>query len=264
MFRSLYPLAWTFHKNTSRWIYNLQSPPDTASTEAPLKEYPHAPLLPLPEGRRTEVSLLDAIGSRFSCRQFVDLPLELADLSTLLRHAYGCEGRVFLGELEFLERPVPSGGGLYPLEVYLLARRVESLEPGIYHYAVLPHALEQVRALEIPAKFTADLFLGQPYAAEAAAIVVLSAVPGRSLCKYRDRGYRYILLEAGHVAQNLNLTAAALGLGSFNLGGFFDVDLSTLLDLDAEREVPLYGIAIGVPNSGDRVTLRQPPGMKPD
>jgi len=264
VFRSLYPLAWTFHKNTCRWIYNLQSPPDTASTEAPLKEYPHSPLLSLPEGRRSEVSLLEAIAARFSCRRFVDRPLELADLSTLLRSAYGCAGRVFLGELEFLERPVPSGGGLYPLELYLLARRVESLEPGIYHYAVLPHALEQARALEIPARFTADLFLGQPYAAEAAAIVVLSAVLGRSLWKYGDRGYRYLLLEAGHVAQNLNLTAAALGLGSFNLGGFFDGDLATLLDLDAEQEVPLYAVAVGVRQHGDRVTLRQPPGMKPD
>jgi SagB-type dehydrogenase family enzyme len=93
---------------------------------------------------------------------------------------------------------------------------------------------------------------------DAAVIVVLTTVLERSLWKYGDRGYRYQLLEAGHVAQNLNLVATALGLGSFNIGGFFDSDLANLLGLDIEEEIPLYGIALGTPFTDDRTDLRQP------
>ena len=158
---------------------------------------------------------------------------------------------------------MPSGGGLYPLELYVLARHVTGLTSGVFHYSAISHAAEPVREFSLPDRFLSELFLGQPYVAAAAAIVVVTAVVERSLWKYGDRGYRYILLEAGHAAQNLNLAATALGLGTFNLGGFFDADLAGLLGLDEEFEVPLYGIAIGMPASEDRMELRQPPAWGP-
>jgi SagB-type dehydrogenase family enzyme len=83
-------------------------------------------------------------------------------------------------------------------------------------------------------------------------VVVITAVPGRSLWKYGDRGYRYLLLEAGHAAQNLNLAAVEAGLGCCNLGGFFDEELAGLLLVDTEEEMPLYAVAVGVPASSDR------------
>ena len=73
---------------------------------------------------------------------------------------------------------------------------------------------------------TAEMFLGQPYLSDAAAVVVLTAVVERSLWKYEDRGYRYLLLEAGHVAQNVNLCAHGTRARILNLGGFFDEDVS--------------------------------------
>ncbi len=102
------------------------------------------------------------------------------------------------------------------------------------------------------------MFLGQPYLVQAAAIVVITAVVERSLWKYDDRGYRYIMLEAGHVAQNINLCAAGLGLASLNLGGFFDEDVMALLKLDPDRELVLYGIALGHSEVADRLESRQP------
>ena len=260
MFRKTSPLAWTFHRNTSRWPYNMRAMPDTQGQvlPSPYKEYFNVPVFPLPDSQFPPTTLQQAIAERRSCRRFSSVPLKTLELATLLKAAYGIEGRIFFGDQEFLERPVPSGGGLYPLELYLLVQRAEDFEPGIYHYAVLSHALEQLRALQLPRQFIADLFLGQPYLADAAAIAVLATVLDRSLWKYGDRGYRYILLEAGHVAQNLNLVAAALGLGSFNLGGFFDNDLANLLGLDIEEEVPLYGVALGTPATADRTDLRQP------
>jgi SagB-type dehydrogenase family enzyme len=247
MFRAKYPIAWTFHRNTSRWPSNTQAVLEQTEPEAPFKEYFNAPLIPLPEPQPLSTPLGDTILNRFSCRRFEDAPLKLADLSTLLRLAYGIQDHLLVGDVEFLGRPVPSGGGLYALELYLLARRVEHVAPGIYHYAVLPHALEQMSAAELPQALVADLFMGQPYVADSAVVVILTTVLERSLWKYADRGYRYILFEAGHVAQNFNLIACGLGLGSLNLGGFFDAHLASLLGLDLEQEVPLYGIALGVP-----------------
>src|SRR5262249_16822049 len=251
-------LAWMFHRNTSRWPFNMQAIPDTLGQEAPHKEYVNAPIFSLPEPQFPTTTLKDAISARLSCRRFTDAPLKSLELPSLLKASYGIQSQIFFGDQEFLERLVPSGGGLYPLEIYLLVQHVESLEPGIYHYAVLPHALEQIRSLRLPRRFTSELFMGQPYVSQAAAIVVLAAVIERSLWEYSDRGYRYILLEAGHVAQNLNVVASALGLGSLNLGGFFDSDMASLLGLDIEKEVPLYGVALGALSSDDRTALRQP------
>ena len=70
-------------------------------------------------------------------------------------------------------------------------------------------------------------------------IVFYASVLERSLWKYTDRGYRYVLFEAGHVAQNVNLVVESLGLGSLNLGGFLDDQIAALLELDMDEEVPL-------------------------
>jgi SagB-type dehydrogenase family enzyme len=153
---------------------------------------------------------------------------------------------------------VPSGGGLYPLEQYVIARRIGGLAPGIYHYNVPGHFLECVSEGSMPAKVLSDTFMAQPYVGQSAFVLVLTAVFARSLWKYRDRGYRYMLFEAGHVAQNSNLVAAALGLGALNLGGFFDADLVAYLKLDIEEEAPLYAVAFGRPQDADAELLRVP------
>lgn len=260
MFREKYPLAWTFHRNTSRWPFNMQPLREQTEPEAPFKEYLSAPLFPLPEPQPPTISLGEAITRRASCRRFSATPMPLPALSTLLKLAYGVQDQVFVGEQEFMERPVPSGGGLYPLELYLLVRHVDQIAPGIYHYAPQPHALEQISTTPVPPSLLGDLFMGQPYIGEAAVVLVLTTIVERSLWKYTDRGYRYILFEAGHVAQNVNLVAGGLGLGALNLGGFFDASLAALLGLDLEDEVPLYGMALGVPTTDERNMLRQPVG----
>src|SRR5690606_23135887 len=174
----------------------------------------------------------------------------------------GVIGSVDLGS-EFLERPVPSGGGLYPLELYVLAQAVDGLDGGVYHYAPLGHLLEVVHDHPLPSLLSYELFLGQPYLAHAGALVVVTAVLERSLWKYEDRGYRYVLLEAGHVAQNMSLVAAALGLGCLSLGCFLGVDVEALLRVDRVEEPPLDGIAVGEavePGRAMRRTLAGPDG----
>ncbi len=244
-FRDHNPAAWLFHQNTIRWPFNTLEPDVEAADHAPFKEYPAAPWTALPAPRPLDRLLDAAIRERLSCRSFSPEPLALDGLATMLARSYGVQGVVHFGAREHLERPVPSGGGLYPLEIYPVARRVSGLEAGIYHYAPLAHGLEQLQAVELSAPFVTQVFMNQPYVADAAAIVVLTAVVDRTLHRYGDRGYRYILLEAGHVAQNVVLTAGALGLGALPLGGFFDAWLAEMLGIDLAVEVILYAVAVG-------------------
>jgi SagB-type dehydrogenase family enzyme len=80
---------------------------------------------------------------------------------------------------------------------------------------------------------------------EANVCFVLSAIFQRTRWKYRERTYRYVLLEAGHIAQNLCLAATAMGLGACPVGAFFDDDLNALLELDGRDEAALYIVAVG-------------------
>jgi SagB-type dehydrogenase family enzyme len=257
MFRHDYPVAWIFHRSTSRWLFNVHGL-NTPSHETPLfKEDVEAPIVQLDAPTLPEASFGGVLRQRCSCRQFAPQAIECRQLGTLLQAAYGVLDTVDLWG-EFCERPVPSGGGLYPLELYVLCQRVGGLDGGVYHYVPLGHRLEVVRPHALPTHLISELFLGQPYLVDAAAVVVITAVVQRSLWKYEDRGYRYILLEAGHVAQNLNLCAEALGLASLNLGGFFDEDMMALLKLDQDREIVLYGVAVGKSAVSDRCESRRP------
>jgi SagB-type dehydrogenase family enzyme len=257
MFRDDHPLAWTFHRGTSRWPFNMHGL-NTPERDIPLfKEDFDARTIDLEPPELPRASFASALQRRHSCRQFAERAVERGVIGTLLHGAYGVLDRVDLWG-EFCVRPVPSGGGLYPLELYVIAQRICDLEGGVYHYVPLGHRLEVVRPHPLPSHLTSELFLGQPYLVGAAAIVVITAVVERSLWKYEDRGYRYVVLEAGHVAQNINLGAAALGIASLNLGGFFDEDLMSLLKLDQDREIALYGVALGYPATSDPCEARRP------
>lgn len=252
-------LAWGFHRGTSRWLFN------TAGSESPplrpSREHAVAPFVPLPSGgppEGTPDALAAAIGRRVSCRRFSDAAVPLGDVARLLRLAYGVGRHHAGGPQGMYDRPVPSGGGLYPLEVNLLVRAVDGLVPGVHHFVPTADGVELVREGALPPSLLTYLFMGQPWVPEAAFVVVLSAVPGRSLEKYGDRGYRYLLLEAGHLMQNLNLVGWSLGIGSVNLGGFFDDELAGLLRLDTEQEFCLYASAFGIPDADptDPMALR--------
>ena len=248
------PAAWTYHRATARWLFNASGGGDSPPLR-PGRENGTLPWTRLPDEALLDISFGDAMRGRVSCRAFTADALTLAELAALLRTSYGVETRS--GEL-MPDRPPPSGGGLYPLELTLLVRAVAGLDPGVYHFVPMAGGLEQVQAIMLPRPFLQYLFMGQPWVAEAAVIVVISFAGGRSLTKYGDRGYRYALLEAGHTMQNLNLAVAALGLGVVNMGGFYDDELAVLCGIDIEQEVPLYGCAIGRPDAdpSDRMAMR--------
>lgn len=193
------------------------------------------PPLPLP------MTLEQALRARRSHRDFADSPVSLQELSTLLHVGYGVTFGARDGQ-EF--RSVPSGGALYPLELYVAAAAVEGIERGIHHYDPLrgsigllqgEDGLDRLRAASV-----------YPEVTDAAAVTVLVAgVFWRSRFKYGLRGYRFALLEAGHVVQNLLLAATALGLGSVPLGGYYDRRVDELLQLDGVNDSTIYAACVG-------------------
>ena len=213
--------------------------PDWGRQPPRTKTYPDAARIPLPDPSGWQaLSLERAIESRRSVRDYAAAPLTLDHLSRLLHAAQGItEPRRGL-------RAAPSAGALYPIELYPVVRDVAGLEPGLYHYAVQEHALERVQAGDLHSAVM-QAGLGQSVLGQAAVCFVLSAIFQRTRWKYRERAYRYVLLEAGHVGQNLCLAATGLGLGACTVGAFDDDALNDLLGLDGQEEAALYIIAVG-------------------
>lgn len=242
----------------ARWFHAATSyPPGADPRGASPGHLAAGAVVALPRPGVLACPLEEAIAGRVSCRRFAPAPLSLADVSTLLSAAYGCRGEVSVGGLAFQARPVPSAGAIYPLGIHVIASSVAGVAPGIYRYLPAAHALEGAPA-RLSRDVLSDIFLGQHHATAAGLVAVVTAGLDATLARYGDRGYRYVLLEAGHVAQNLNLASSALGLAGLDLGGFLDRMLGEALGLT--HEVPLYGVAIGHPGTEDRSAVREIPG----
>lgn len=222
------------------------SPDLQLSAARAVKRSLHLPAVPLPPPALPELSLREAIERRLSERAFAGGPLSPAELSALLHAAYGVTHSLQgpAGEAVQPARAVPSGGALFPLEVYVAALRVEGLEPGLYHYDPLRPALETIR-LGVSPETLAELSTYPEIAAACGALFLLAAVFWRTRFKYGLRGYRFALLEAGHVGQNLVLAATGLGLASVPLGGYYDRPTDAFLGLDGVNESTLYTVAVG-------------------
>jgi SagB-type dehydrogenase family enzyme len=203
------------------------------STERSSRTHDHRPGVELPTPRQLRGRLGAVLDRRRSEHGEVLRPIADCELSTLLAASYAADA---------VRRPVPSAGALYPLELYVAALAVSGVEPGVYHYDPFRHRL----ALLGPAPFRE---LGQALVDPglvdvAAAIVVVTAVFWRSRVKYGARGYRFALLEAGHLVQNALLAAADLHLAALPVGGFHDVVLDRVVAADGLDEACLYALVL--------------------
>jgi SagB-type dehydrogenase family enzyme len=206
------------------------------------KTYPDAPQIDLPAPNLATVTTPDlatTILQRRSRRNYnTRTAMPLVQLSQLLHLAQG----ITWDERDF--RTVPSSGALYPLEIYAIVHRVEGLEPGLYHHAIQHHRLEQVKTGDLRQPLI-QAGLNQDFLGESQVCFVVSGLFQRTRWKYHERTYRYVLMEAGHLGQNLYLAATALSLGVCGVGAFFDDPLNQLLDIDGETEAALCLVTVG-------------------
>jgi SagB-type dehydrogenase family enzyme len=191
----------------------------------------------LPQPRKdSSFSVERAIYSRRSVREYQDKDLKLEDVSQLLWAAQGITSRHGL-------RSAPSAGALYPVEIYLVATKVEKLQPGVYKYIPLTHSLRQVLQRDVR-KEVCNAALGQSCVLDASATIIISVVFERVTRKYGQRGIQYTYFEAGCVAENVHLQAESLGIGTVVVGAFYDEKVKQALAMDT-NETPVALMPIG-------------------
>jgi len=196
------------------------------------------PKIALPAPKKDGATSVEkALRERRSIRDFKRDPLSIAEISQILWAAQGVTGS------GGLLRTAPSAGALYPLEVYLVVGNVEGLPEGIYRYR--PEGHEVIRTVEGDKRIALSrAALDQTSVRDAAAVLMVTAVYGRTTAKYGERGIRYVHIEIGHVGQNVCLQAVALNLGGVVVGAFDDLAVKRITKL-MPKEEPLYLIAIG-------------------
>ena len=209
----------------------------------PYKTYPDSVKVVLPslepDGQRT---LDQAFNERKSVRRFRPGPIGLDQLSYLIWASAGIQRT----EQGYEFRTAPSAGALYPIETYIVANQVRDLEPGVYHYGIRNHELERIRFGDLRGPMAAAA-LGQEMCAKAAAVFVWTAIFARAKWKYGNRAYRYVYLDAGHIAGNVALAAVGLGLGTCQVAALYDEEVNALLGVDGENESVVFMTVVGNP-----------------
>ncbi len=216
-----------------------------AAPPPPVKRYPRAPALALPTPS-TSGEFAATLLARRTWRRFAARPVTLADISTLLALTWRIQTwRKVPGRGRLPRKTSPSGGSLHPIELYIVARNVAALAPGIYHYAADRHRLERLRRGATRRQLAAYL-PSQPWYAGASALFVMTAVFPRTQWKYEfPRAYRVVLAEAGHLCQTFCLTATWLRLAPFCTMALADSRIEKDLGVDGITESVIYVAGVG-------------------
>ncbi len=196
----------------------------------------------LPGPDKVESELKKYIDGRTSVREYRKEPISKDELSYLLWCTQGVKEVV--GGMHTL-RTVPSAGARHALETFILVNNVNGLAAGVYRYLALEHKIQEFVMQEAVAEKIAYACFGQDFVKKGAVTFIWVAVSDRMTWRYSERGYRYILLDAGHVCQNLYLAAESIGCGVCAVGAYDDDIINKLLGLDGRSEFVIYIAAAG-------------------
>jgi SagB-type dehydrogenase family enzyme len=207
----------------------------------------------LPQGVPLSLSFEKTVARRRSRRLYTGDPMPLNFLATVLRSAGGTSGHATVTlkqgrECRYNFRTVPSAGGLYPVDIYVAALNVVSLAPGVYRYGSGRHDLVSIEGRDVAEVLAAFCAPETSISIKRAqAIVFLVGQPWKTMRKYGNRGMRFLFLEAGAIAQTLNLAVAALGLGSVDCASVYDDEIHEALAIDGLFRSLLHAVVIGYP-----------------
>ena len=218
----------------------------------PVKRYPGATQVALPAIQRN-AEFPQVLLARRTWRRFSSRPVELSALSTLLGLSFGVQWWVNLRKVGRVAlKTSPSGGARHPIEIYVLARRVAGLRPGLYHYRADKHCLELLKRGASSRQIVRYL-AGQKWWGTAAALILMTADFRRTQWKYESpRAYRVVLIDAGHLCQTFCLVATWLGLAPFCTMAFADSLIEADIGVDGVSESVLYAAGIGALPSGQK------------
>jgi SagB-type dehydrogenase family enzyme len=200
--------------------------------------------LPDPDSiKLAQSDLIQLLKNRESRRVYSEGEISLVELSFLF---YATQGiKEVVGDGYATRRTVPSAGARHPFETYLAVNRVETLEPGLYRYLPLTHQLIFLEASDKLPELLTAANLGQRFVGQAACVFIWSCMPYRAEWRYMNHAHKNMLLDAGHICQNLYLGAEALGLGTCAIGAYDQAAMDALLELDGEDEYVVYLAPVG-------------------
>lgn len=239
-----------FMKDTLRKMINFSQTDQGRDVPPPPIEKPYDPeavRIPLPTREEwidsiKKPDLVSAIDNRESRRRYSVVPLSLADLSFLL---WSTQGIKSMPAPEASLRTVPSAGARHSLETYLFVRSVVGLETGLYRYLPVEHELLSLGEVEKMGPRLVKACLGQGFIGAAAVTFVWAAVPYRMEWRYAHCAHRVILMDVGHVCQNLYLVCEAIGAGTCGVAAYDQEELDRLIGIDGEDEFVIYLAPVG-------------------
>lgn len=255
-------LAMLYHENSKftthsarlqgEKIASFNNPFVTERSVQPFKNYPTSEKtdLSLYTESSNDTSLLNVLQKRRSLRSYdASYKISLNELTTLLYHSYGVTHRSKITDFDIEGhigmRNVPSGGGLYPLELYVVIFNGH-MPAGLYHYDPAKNQLELLQKGDFMRKLL-RIIQAEPYVnmQSASALIISTGIVERLLIKYGDRGYRFLMQESGFVAQTISLLAESVDLGTCMLGGYIDDRVNSFLGVDGVFETVNNIIVVG-------------------
>ena len=193
--------------------------------------------------------LMELMAKRRTIRSALPVPVTLTQLAECLFAGMGITGRTSncVGELPL--SMTPSGGARNPYEAYVYARSIAGLDPGVYHYSAADHSLARQRTNDLP--LPSALLGGQAWVDEMACVIILSAFLERSMWKYDDaNAYRVVLIEAGHIGQNIMLAATRHGLSACPTAALNHEAVQRVLGTGNQAtRSPVYALTLAYPGT---------------
>lgn len=210
-----------------------------------------AELIKLPDPLKTKIKkalITSCIRDRKSVRSFEDSPISLGELSYLLWATQGIkeEGDDKRHAHHAIKRTVPSAGSRHPFETYVIAQNITGLKRGIYRYIATINSLAVVKGTPVSKKVVAKALCGQIFCARAPVLFIWTALPYRTEWRYGiEHAMKAVLVDAGHVGQNLHMACEALGLGACMIGAYFQELTDKLVKADGKEEFSVYMAPVG-------------------
>ena len=240
-----------FLKDSLRKTIDFRASAQSSGVAAPPLQEPfdeQSPRISLPD-RKTwsleigETNLVEAIGNRRSRRNYSSEYLSVEELAFLL---WATQGQRKPGEQPPHYRTVPSAGARHSFETYLFIQRVENIPPGLYRYLPLSHELVLLYPTDNQNKTRlSHAVLGQRFVADGAVVFVWATVPNRMEWRYLQAAHRVILLDAGHVCQNLYLACEAIQAGACAIAAYDQEAMDELIQVDGEEQFTIYLAPVG-------------------
>ncbi len=205
------------------------------------KTYPRLKSIPLNSALKSS-ELEKTLIKRTSDKNMGKKQIDFKTLCHLLFYSAGITS--VADNINMSRRPYPSAGGRYPLEIYAAVLRGKGIEKGLYHYNVKRNSIELLLEKDLQDEIK-NVIGHEDWILDSSVIFFITGILDRNRTKYRNRGYLYTLLEAGHMAQNICLLATKLNLKVSPLGGFANAEVAQFIDILNSKEKPIYAIVVG-------------------